>query len=370
LSFETIQSLWAWVYKTALNRVRDFYDEQHVRRLKTSEIALDWFRDREDGPATGLEHATRQELATAVAKAMKALKLRHRSILTLRCFQQLSYAQITQVMGGSQLQAKLLFFRAKQSLRRQLVRDGFDRSALLPALGVFAAVTLPSGHTAAAALVSAHSVKVSTWTAVLAAATSKLAMLLLCAMGGLAAVATVASTNRLPQGLALFDPGAGTRTQGDAFTYPSRAWDAQDRDAGGFESASGDPPLVVRPVGSVEEILVGEPYSRRPCLILPTGRAVEMAFDRRIVDGPGPDILIAGWGCRHQVVTLTDGAQASLTLPVAPCEGNRGQLGVLAIDLAEFRIPFEVRTVRIEGSHWFTQDGFYRLSSVRARTVP
>jgi len=69
-------------------------------------------------------------------------------------------------------------------------------------------------------------------------------------------------------------------------------------------------------------------------------------------------------------VFLTDGAQARFALPMAPCEGNRGQFGVLAIDLARFNVPFEIRAIRIQGSHYFTQKDFYRLSAVRARTVP
>jgi RNA polymerase sigma-70 factor (ECF subfamily) len=272
LSFGNTRSFWAWVYKTALNRIRDFYDEQQVRRLKASDLGLERLAAlRRDVDTDGLEHATRQELLAAVAKAMKGLRLRHRSILTLRCFQQLSYAEITQVMGGSQLQAKLLFFRAKQSLKRQLVRDGFDASALLPALAAFAAVTLPAGHkAAAAALVTAHSVKVSTWTAMLAVATSKVAMLIVGTIVGLAAVVTVADSNHaVPSGLALLDLPAEVWTRGDTFTYPTRVVDAQDPDGSGLQAASGTPPMQVGPAGPLEGILVGKPTEGRPCLVLP-----------------------------------------------------------------------------------------------------
>jgi hypothetical protein len=95
-----------------------------------------------------------------------------------------------------------------------------------------------------------------------------------------------------------------------------------------------------------------------------------LGFDGRIVDGPGPDILIEGWGCRVQRVFVTDGKQASFALPLAPCEGSRGQFGVLAFDLAQLKVPFEIRAIRIRGGHYFTPTEHYRLSSVRARTVP
>ena len=104
--------------------------------------------------------------------------------------------------------------------------------------------------------------------------------------------------------------------------------------------------------------------------MLPPGHAVELGFDGPIVDGPGPDILIAGWGCRHQQVILTDGAQERFFVPVVPCEGNRGQFGILAIDLGRLDVPFEVKAVRIQGGHFFTPKEFYRLASVQARTRP
>ncbi len=375
LSFDNVRSFWAWVYKTALNRIRDFYDELKVRKVKASELGMERLAalDRGSTDRGGLDHVTRQELLAAVTKAMKGLRLRHRSILTLRCFQQLSYVEITQVMGGSQLQAKLLFFRAKQALKRQLARDGFDASVLLPALGIFAAVTLPAGQTVAAAgLVSSQSIKVGTWTAMLALATSKVAMVILGVVAGLAGVVAVAdSRHAVPSGIALWDLPAQAWTQGDTFSFPSRVLDSQDLDGSGFQSASGDPPMRVEAAGSLEEILVGRPSEGRPCLVLPPGHTVDLEFGGLIVDGPGPDILVAGWGCRCQRVILMDGTyDGRLTLPLAPCEGNRGQFGVLAIDLSSFKVPFEVRIVRIQGNHWFTPKEFYRLVSVRARTAP
>ncbi len=65
----------------------------------------------------------------------------------------------------------------------------------------------------------------------------------------------------------------------------------------------------------------------------------------------------------------TDGETRRLTLPTVPCGDNRGQFGVPAIDLAKFKVPFQVRTVRIQGCHWLTKTEYYRLAGVRARTV-
>jgi hypothetical protein len=72
--------------------------------------------------------------------------------------------------------------------------DSLDASALLPALAVFASVTLAPGQKATAAtVVSAHCVKVSTGPAAMAMATSKVAMLILSTTVGLATVVTMAT---------------------------------------------------------------------------------------------------------------------------------------------------------------------------------
>ena len=83
-----------------------------------------------DAPGA-LDTAMHKELTQTIWKAMGRLKPRYRQVLTLRCFYQLSYAQIAAITGGSRLQAKVLFFRAKQSLKGQLVRHGLTKSHLL-----------------------------------------------------------------------------------------------------------------------------------------------------------------------------------------------------------------------------------------------
>jgi hypothetical protein len=200
--------------------------------------------------------------------------------------------------------------------------------------------------------------------------TSKVAMLISCMIVGFATVVTMAGNSHLPPGIVSWDQSAEVWTQDDAFSYPSKVLGVQDPDGSGFQAASGNPPTLTKPAGALEQILVGRPSNGRPSLVLPPGHAVELGFDGRIVDGPGPDILIAGWGCRHQQVILTDGARARFALPMAPCEGNKGQFGVLAIDLARFKVPFEIKAVRIQGYHYFTPTGFYRLTAVRARVLP
>jgi RNA polymerase sigma-70 factor (ECF subfamily) len=370
LSFTHVPFFWAWVYKTALTRVQDHVrSERHKQKSsRAMENRMKAEGQSEDG--TGLHTLERKELLASVWKAMQRLSLKHRNVLTLRCLDELSYAEIATVIGGSELSARLLFFRAKQSLQRQLARDGLGRSAVLSGLGVFAAATLHSSQKAAgAAAVSAASLHSGAGIAALGMATSKVAVVSMCTIVGLAAVATVTGNSRTSSGIVPADPNIETWADSERFAYPSKVLRTWDPVGYGFDLAWGKPPLAVRHGGPLEQALVGELPEDHPCLVLPPRHAVELGFDAPIVDGPGPDILIAGWGCRCQRVTLTDGARASYTLPLPPCEGNYGQFGVLSIDLALLKVHFEVRAVRIQGNHWFTNKDFYRLASVRARTA-
>jgi RNA polymerase sigma factor (sigma-70 family) len=152
--------LWAWVYKAALNQIRDNYRHQRAAQdgiTQVKQTSSRFVGNDQVGP-TGPERAIRKELLSAVSKAVRGLKLQYRNVLTLRCFQQLSYAEIAQATGNSELGVRMLFFRAKQSLARQLARDGFDKSQLLPALTLFAAATLAPAEKATAAAISAGAI--------------------------------------------------------------------------------------------------------------------------------------------------------------------------------------------------------------------
>jgi RNA polymerase sigma-70 factor (ECF subfamily) len=368
LDFADVKLFWAWVYKTALSRVQD-----HVRSERHEHKSSSAMEQRMQPQARefddGMNKLQREELLAAVWKAMQRMTLRHRSILTLRCMDELSYAQIAAITGGSKLAAKVLFFRARQSLQRQLAKDGFGRSSLLAALGLFAGATAHTGPKAAsAAAVSVGSLHSGAGTAVLAVATSKAVVATVCAAAGLVSLFGIAGHGRSSPGLALLDWPPEQWARDDAFTYPSRLLGAGDPDGDGWQCAFGEPPMSTRQAGPLEPVVLGRPSDKRACLVLSPGHWVELGFDAPVVDGDGPDILIAGWGCRHQRVTLTDGAQARFPLPWPPCEGSRGQFGVLAIDLARFKVAFEVKAVLIEGNHYFTPTEFYRLTAVRART--
>ncbi len=170
LEFTNVKGFWAWMYKTALSKVyRQSRGQKQARQhqqILTETGGLRSFRlQTHDGAKTLM----RKELSGAIYEAMSALKLTHRNILTLRCLQNLSYAEIAHSTGGTELQARLMFFRAKQSLRHQLASRGYKRKEhLLPALSMFAVLTAGKSKVASAAtMVKASSLQVSAGTAAL-----------------------------------------------------------------------------------------------------------------------------------------------------------------------------------------------------------
>jgi RNA polymerase sigma-70 factor (ECF subfamily) len=199
LKFESASRFWAWLYRTALGKVQ--LEFRHRKRRKEIQMSTldkeDLSRDKEDlsrftSPHydNRLNHMIRNELSDSVFEAMSKLKFRHRTILTLRCFQQMPYSEIASTMGGSELQARALFFRAKHSLKRQLSKSGFGKKWLLMALASFARRTMPAEASSATVTVTAASTKVGPVATLIGAAGTKLGI----------AAATVITTTALTLG--------------------------------------------------------------------------------------------------------------------------------------------------------------------------
>lgn len=155
------ERFWSWLFRTALGVVqhhyRDLAREQAIEFSSVSRKRLSQYlsEDRDDG----LNRAIRKELSETIVDAMARLRLTHRNVLMLRCFEQLSFAEIAEVLGCKELRARVLFFRARHSLSRQLSSRGLHKGLLVTALGVFGLLTAPA-DTASAGTVTASSLKV------------------------------------------------------------------------------------------------------------------------------------------------------------------------------------------------------------------
>jgi RNA polymerase sigma-70 factor (ECF subfamily) len=184
---------WCWLFRTALGKVQHHYrDVARTQRVEFSALSRqrmsDYLAEDHDD---GLSYAAREELYTTIVSAMARLRLPYRNVLMLRCYEQMSYAQIADQMGCKELRARVLFFRAKRSLHRQLTRRGFGKGLLLTGLGLFGVLTAPAEGAPAAGGVTAASLHVGPTAAFAGVATTPSVIVLAAAAIGAAITFTM-----------------------------------------------------------------------------------------------------------------------------------------------------------------------------------
>ncbi len=161
LEIESVNSLWSWLYRTAMGKVQHHFRYQGSRRIEEKTIAdgTELLNFAPQDCRSALKLLLQKELSRVILKAMGQLKP--------------PYSDIAAVMGVSEMRAMLLFFRGKQLLKKQLAQNGFRKEHLLPAIGLFGAITLSSTKPVSAAVtVSSTAAKVGIATAVIGTATS------------------------------------------------------------------------------------------------------------------------------------------------------------------------------------------------------
>lgn len=176
---------WFWLFRTAMGLVQHHYRDLQ-REYKVQIAALDK-RQWEEGLAQvqgdGLDQVSRLELTEIVVDVIMKMRLSYRNILILRCFEQMSYAQIAEFMGCKELRVRVLLYRAKHALRQQLARRGITQTALGAGLTLFGLLTLHSKG--AATTVSVASLDVGLIGATLGALGTKMGLVLMSCLGTL-----------------------------------------------------------------------------------------------------------------------------------------------------------------------------------------
>lgn len=175
---------WPWVYTITYNKIRRHWRTE--KRHKSVSIGEMDFGDGNKENQGGLENLVANELKEVVMSAMKQLKDSHRAVLTMRCYDNMKYSEIAELMGSSELGARMLFLRAKKSLGKHLSRRGLGSGALLTALVVFGKVTSPSKAAAAKIAVTAATTQVGVTASVITVVASKATLLGLTAAGAIA----------------------------------------------------------------------------------------------------------------------------------------------------------------------------------------
>ncbi|MHC4647239.1 MAG: sigma-70 family RNA polymerase sigma factor, partial [Planctomycetota bacterium] len=229
LKFDSTESFWSWLYRTAMGKVlhhfRDRRNTVNMSALNREHLIQYASQNHPDG----LKELINKELVEAVVEAMAGLKLRHRNILVLRCYERLSYSQIAAILGCSELAAQSLFYRARCLLGRRLSKRGFGKGMLLPALGLFGSLTAPADAAWATVAVSDASTKVGPSATIIGAAGSKLGITVAAAVIAVLVTAgvmnSIAKTEAVRETAAVVvsEPAVETAIPADSETIPETA---------------------------------------------------------------------------------------------------------------------------------------------------
>ena len=122
-----------------------------------------------------------KELRQIVIQCMQKLDTRHRAILTMRCYDRLSYAQIAEHLSCTEFGARALFYRAKKSLAKHLSAHGLGRGSCVMALVLFGKITAPTKAAAAGIQVTEATLSVGSAATLAGFLTGKAALLTLSA---------------------------------------------------------------------------------------------------------------------------------------------------------------------------------------------
>ena len=217
------KSFWPWLYRIAQSKIQQYYREKEKKaEVSASAFYDDFLSSRAAHPDDGLRHLLQKEVSRTVMLAVKQMQQQHRAVLSLRCFEQLPYSDIALAMQCSEVKARVLFFRARQALKKQLVSRGISKTSLLMCLGLFGKLTVPADAAPSTVTVTAASTEVGLTATVVGAAGTKLGIM------AIAAAVTAAVTLATVGGISVLNNDRSAlpqRTEVRSFHYVEQAWD-------------------------------------------------------------------------------------------------------------------------------------------------
>ena len=166
---------WSWLYGIAHNKILH-YRRTEWRQKKMS-MTDGRYPDIQKDEQEGLESLISRELKQIVSATMAKLNIQQREVLAMRCYDEMTYSEIAESMGCSEVGAQMRFFRAKKALQKQLARRGLGKGSLIVALVLFGKMTATSEASAANVAITSTTIKVGALASLAAMATSKTAVI-------------------------------------------------------------------------------------------------------------------------------------------------------------------------------------------------
>jgi RNA polymerase sigma factor (sigma-70 family) len=179
------ENIWPWLHGIAFNKVRNHYGKCWRRRTRSLNDTA--YEPQETTGGDALAEAVTAELKQVVVKCIGELEPRHRAVLTLRCYEQMSYAHIAERMSCSEIAVRALFCRAKKALAQRLSAHGLGKGSLLLALVVFGKMTATSEAAVAQVSVTTATLQAGPLAGTIALLTGKATVITVVAAGALVA---------------------------------------------------------------------------------------------------------------------------------------------------------------------------------------
>jgi RNA polymerase sigma-70 factor (ECF subfamily) len=179
---------WPWLCKIALNKVRQYslIQKRHHELLKN--------HADQTGPKSpnldGLAAAINQEFQRVIVQSLSYLSDQQRAVLSMRCYENMHYSEIAEVLDTSEIACRIIFVRARKKLQQKLNSFGYGQKSILLALALLGKLTAPSEAAAAQICLSPSILSAGSLAATIAFITGKTALITVAA-GGIAVAGAV-----------------------------------------------------------------------------------------------------------------------------------------------------------------------------------
>ena len=127
-SLHKVDSFWPWIFQIASTKIKQsFREHQHSATVRFSTLTKNQLENalRDNSNITS-GYLIRREQSFLIKSAISKLKERSKAIVFMRCFDDMSYLQISLSVGCSETAARVSFLRAKRKLKNLLQNQMFN----------------------------------------------------------------------------------------------------------------------------------------------------------------------------------------------------------------------------------------------------
>lgn len=113
--------IFTWLASIAKHVYFKYMKKQHMNADESyAELLSGAWSDADDDPAHALD---RKELARSVRRAVASIPEKHRNVVILRAYADMSFTEIGKALGMTENSAKVIYFRAKKKMMEELKNE-------------------------------------------------------------------------------------------------------------------------------------------------------------------------------------------------------------------------------------------------------